>query len=731
MLMAELSKIAKVAIVSSVLLIVPLAQNIWAREARGKADRSQNAPPAQKVDKSPQQDRARSSNPRTASTIQETPRVAQPVQPPSQPSQRQVPPSIEQRSDRARFQPAPNPQPTVSISQPITTTPASVASPASAASKETQRHIYRVPTTPGGVEIRRLTGANPTSQSQVITQAPNTTIRGKTDAARPSIVTIEQPRNSGGNINADKVKIRTIDSGRTSRIARPIVQLAAPTVTEKGRGDIKQANAADADKKTVIERPVKEIKSSDNVIESWHHTRDSKPETPAVGDKTAQKLSGETGKTKDAGLTIGRGDNDKARISGKDAESKPGKQTQDLDRKTDKIKDAGLAIGSGDHDKKGIAGKGADSGISKEAKHSDKNRPGLFERDRKGGAADKTEFVRNSRNTVQVGKDDRDFKRFRPATTKKVIYEDRNFINNRKFHHDNDFIFRDRHNRLNNYIIHPRYSYPVCYDWGHGVSIHYVYPYYERRFVFVSLGGFWPDYSCVRYYWYPAHSFWWYGYYPVAQQVQGDTYNYYTYNYYTTEPAATTGYISGATTVTPVNADTFADVRAKLNAQQNGPDAATFTDTLFDEGVTSFGNGYYELAEERFAKAMAAAPEDIILPFAYGQALVAQGKYTQAAEILRLALQKSSPDKQGVYFPRGLYLDENTLMDQIDSLAKAAQNNPSDSDLQLLLGYQLLGIGETEKAIEPLNTAKENPGNSAAAALLLDLAEKIKTGETQ
>jgi len=693
MLMTGISKTLKVAIVSSVLLIVPLAQNIWARESKPKADRSQNAPAAQKADKSPQQDRARSSNPRTASTIQEAPRAAQPVQPPSQPAQRQVSPAIEQRSDRAGIQPkmrerSPASQPTVSISQPTTT-------PASAASKETQKHIYRVPTTPGGVEVRRL------SQSQVITQAPNTTIRGKTDAARPSIVTIEQPRNAGGNINADNAKTRTIDTGRTSRVARPIAQLAAPTVTEKGRGDIKQANAADADKKTVIERPVKEIKSSDNVIESWHHTRDSKPETPAVGEKTAQKLPG----------------------------------------KTDKIKDAGLAIGSGDHDKKGIAGKGsdfakappdkADSGISKEARHSDKNRPGLFERDRKGGAADKTEFVRNSRNTVQVGKDDRDFKRFRPATTKKVIYEDRNFINNRKFHHDNDFIFRDRHNRLNNYIIHPRYSYPVCYDWGHGVSIHYVYPYYERRFVFVSLGGFWPDYSCVRYYWYPAHSFCWYGYYPVAQEVQGDTYNYYTYNYYTTEPAATTGYISGATTVTPVNADTFADVRAKLNAQQNGPDAATFTDTLFDEGVTSFGNGYYELAEERFAKAMAAAPEDIILPFAYGQALFAQDKYTQAAEILRLALQKSSPDKQGVYFPRGLYLDENTLMDQIDSLAKAAQNNPSDSDLQLLLGYQLLGIGETEKAIEPLNTAKENPGNSAAAALLLDLAEKIKTGETQ
>ncbi len=261
-----------------------------------------------------------------------------------------------------------------------------------------------------------------------------------------------------------------------------------------------------------------------------------------------------------------------------------------------------------------------------------------------------------------------------------------------------------------------------------------MYPYYERRFVFVSLGGFWPDYSCIRYYWYPAHEFCWYGYYPVAQQVQygsGDTYNYYTYNYYTTEQPASTGVISGATTVTPVDADTFADVREKLSRQQPEPDAETSADTLFDEGVNAFGRGSYAQAEENFARAMAAAPEDIILPFAYGQSLLAQGKYTQAAEILRLALQKSTPDKQGVYFPRGLYLDENTLMDQIDLLAKAAQNNPSDSDLQLLLGYQLLGVGETDSAIEPLNAARQDSVNSAAAALLIDLAEKIKTGETQ
>jgi hypothetical protein len=78
-----------------------------------------------------------------------------------------------------------------------------------------------------------------------------------------------------------------------------------------------------------------------------------------------------------------------------------------------------------------------------------------------------------------------------------------------------------------------------------------------------------------------------------------------------------------------------------------------------------------------------------------------------------------------------MYLDENTLDEQIDRLAKEAESLTDDSDLQLLLGYHWLGVGETEKAIEPLTKAKEDYKNSGAASVLLDLAEKIKAGETQ
>jgi thioredoxin-like negative regulator of GroEL len=224
----------------------------------------------------------------------------------------------------------------------------------------------------------------------------------------------------------------------------------------------------------------------------------------------------------------------------------------------------------------------------------------------------------------------------------------------------------------------------------------------------------------------------WYGYYPVAQEVGGDTYNYYTYNYYDQPTTSANDYSAGTNGIAAVDETTFADVREKLARQKAlEPAAQTDADTLFDEGVKAFEQGSYAEAEEKFARAMAIAPDDMILPFAYAQALLAQGKYTRAAEILRVVVQKSTPDKQGIFFPRGLYLDENTLDEQIDRLSEAAANNPADTDMQLLLGYQLLGIGETEKAIESLNAANTDGRNYATVNVLLDLAEKIKSGETK
>jgi len=348
-----------------------------------------------------------------------------------------------------------------------------------------------------------------------------------------------------------------------------------------------------------------------------------------------------------------------------------------------------------------------------------RDRPGSRDSTVRNNDSGKSDFVRSRRNKLEYRQERDDMIRVQHTSVRKgVVYEDRTRRHDR---HHYQHVFRDRHSRLIYSVIWPSFYYPVCYDWGHHYSVRYFYPYYHRRFVFVSLGGFWPEYSYVRYYWYPSHYYTWYGYDPVAQEVSNDTYNYYTYNYYDTQP--------DSTGIASVDETTFADVREKLAQQKAAePAAQTDADTLFDDGVKAFEGGSYAAAEEKFARAMAISPDDMILPFAYAQALMAQGKYFESADILRVVVQKSTPDKQGVFFPRGLYTDENILDEQIDRLTIEAAKNPADTDMQLLLGYQLLGIGETEKAIDPLNKANLDNRNFATVNVLLDLAEKIQAG---
>jgi tetratricopeptide (TPR) repeat protein len=272
----------------------------------------------------------------------------------------------------------------------------------------------------------------------------------------------------------------------------------------------------------------------------------------------------------------------------------------------------------------------------------------------------------------------------------------------------------------------------VYYDgWGSGFTFRYVYPYYHRRYVFVSLGGYWPiGYSYLRYHWYGCHPYNWYGYYPIAREVQSDTYNYYTYNYYTNGSAAALEPYQAADSI--VDHTTFADVREKLARQAaEVPDPETLVDSYFEGAVKAFETGEYDSAASMFAKAIDLAPDDMVLPFAYSQALFANEKYPEAAELLRAALAKVLPEEQGVFYPRGLYPDDDVLFDQIDRLAERAELYSFDADLQLLLGYHLLGIGRIEEAVIPLQQAGQDLQNTASAAVLLDLLEKIRTQKAE
>ena len=177
----------------------------------------------------------------------------------------------------------------------------------------------------------------------------------------------------------------------------------------------------------------------------------------------------------------------------------------------------------------------------------------------------------------------------------------------------------------------------------------------------------------------------------------------------------------------PVDHNTFADVREKLEQQATEePAEVTLADRYFEDAVKAFEVDNYDLAIEKFGEAMALAPDDIILPFAYSQALLARQQYSEAAAVLRHTLANVSPDKEGVFYPRGLYSDDDVLFEQINLLAERAELYSFDPDLQLLLGYQLLGIGKLDEAVEPLQNASLDMENAVAATTLLNLLEKIR-----
>jgi tetratricopeptide (TPR) repeat protein len=266
------------------------------------------------------------------------------------------------------------------------------------------------------------------------------------------------------------------------------------------------------------------------------------------------------------------------------------------------------------------------------------------------------------------------------------------------------------------------------YSWGPWFTFRYFYPYYHRKYIFVSLGGYWPlHYPYRRYYWYGYHPYTWYGYYPIAREVQGDTYNYYTYNYYTDDNGVVSVSEPAVNGIVPVDHNTFADVREKLAQQEiQEPAEVTLADRHFEDAVKAFEIKNYEVAIEKFGEAMALAPDDIILPFAYSQALFARQQYSDAAAVLRQTLVNVAPDKEGVFYPRGLYSDDDVLFEQINLLAERAELYSFDADLQLLLGYQLLGIGKLDEAVVPLQNASLDMKNAVAATTLLNMLEKIR-----
>ncbi len=182
----------------------------------------------------------------------------------------------------------------------------------------------------------------------------------------------------------------------------------------------------------------------------------------------------------------------------------------------------------------------------------------------------------------------------------------------------------------------------------------------------------------------------------ITEPYQSVTYN--TYNYYSTDD----------------------------DQPQDEPEYQTAADLCFSRAVELFEAGNYADAVLQLREAVSLSPDDIVLPFTYSQALFANGDYAHAASVLREAIAQIPDDELTVYYPRGLYKDEAILTEQIAQLEAAVGKEPFDSDYQLLLGYQYLGIGDLDKARQPLTEAAQSTTNMATAGKLQELSEKLE-----
>ena len=227
------------------------------------------------------------------------------------------------------------------------------------------------------------------------------------------------------------------------------------------------------------------------------------------------------------------------------------------------------------------------------------------------------------------------------------------------------------------------------------------------------------SYRYRRYYWYGCHPYRWYGYSLSEPLTTHNTYNTYnTYNYYNEEPSEQ-----------PVSFDYDRLIEQYERDKQTAedlPQNESPADMCFQHAVKAFEDKNYAEAVTQLREAVNHEPDDIVLPFTYAQALFATGDYAHATSVIRAALNKMPEDEQTIYYPRGLYKEEDILKEQVETLRQAANAEPFDADFKLLLGYQLLGMGQLEQAEEPLKYAQLDPANETASQILLDMLEKAK-----
>jgi len=148
--------------------------------------------------------------------------------------------------------------------------------------------------------------------------------------------------------------------------------------------------------------------------------------------------------------------------------------------------------------------------------------------------------------------------------------------------------------------------------------------------------------------------------------------------------------------------------------------------------ASAFAAGDFEKAVELSGRALHDFPDNPALLFVYSHSLFASKNYRQSAEVLIHALDKVNLQKQGIFYLLGFYHDDDVLKEQITHLSRTLEDDPDNNSLQILLAYQLMGIGDFQQASELLVAARRDAEFACTAGVLLDnLEHSKKTTESE
>ncbi len=175
--------------------------------------------------------------------------------------------------------------------------------------------------------------------------------------------------------------------------------------------------------------------------------------------------------------------------------------------------------------------------------------------------------------------------------------------------------------------------------------------------------------------------------------------------------------------------DTYDDVREKIERQRAAEEAKVH-EQLERIGEPFRAGDYFE-ALKRATDAVNADPDNAILGFAYTQSLFANRNYDRAADALRQALRNVDMKTQGVLFGADFYPDSEVFAGKIEQLVVAAQADPGDNDMQLLLGYQLIAAKRYDAAAQALEKTRYDYVNRHAGGLLANVLSQLQRTEKE